>query len=148
MDYEKKYEDLISGLNKCIPDISNNYPNCNGFEKAVISMRKENWNYGDIQKKLGMPSKKQIRNVLLKWAPELIDNSKSKAIKVSNYESEIYNILVHTNKTEFEIEGENWNFYIKDKQIYVKDAWGSEDKLSVWNEINQHQFLIAIKQQI
>ena len=111
-------------------------------------MRKENWNYGDIQKKLGMPSKKQIRNVLLKWAPELIDNSKSKVIKVSNYESEIYNILVHTNKTEFEIEGENWNFYIKDKQIYVKDAWGSEDKLSVWNEINQHQFLIAIKQQI
>jgi len=42
MDYEKKYEDLVSGLNKCIPDISNDYPNCNGFEKAVISMRKEN----------------------------------------------------------------------------------------------------------
>lgn len=148
MDYEKKYVDLTLGLNKCIPDVSNDYPSCNGFEKAVISMRKENWNYGDIQKKLGMPSKKQIRNVLLKWAPELIDNSKSKVIKISNYESEIYNILVHINKTEFEIEGEDWNFYIKDKQVYVKDAWGSEDKLSTWNEINQHQFLIAIKQQI
>lgn len=42
MDYDKKYVDLTSGLNKCIPDISNDYPDCNGFEKAVISMRKEN----------------------------------------------------------------------------------------------------------
>lgn len=41
LDYEKKYLDLTSGLNKCIPDISNQFPNANGFEKSVISMRKE-----------------------------------------------------------------------------------------------------------
>ena len=26
MDYEKKYEDLTSGLNKCISDVSKDYP--------------------------------------------------------------------------------------------------------------------------
>lgn len=45
-----------------------------------------------------MPPKKEIRNVLLKWAPELIDNSKQKVIKTSEVYSEIYNILCHTDK--------------------------------------------------
>ena len=54
-----------------------------------------------------MPSKKMIRNALLKWAPELIDNSKSKIIKISEWESELYNILAHTNKTSFEFEDED-----------------------------------------
>ena len=80
LDYEKKYVDLTSGINKCIPDISKEFPNASGFEKAVISMRRLGWNYGDIQKKLGMPSKKQIRQALLSWCPELIDNSKVKII--------------------------------------------------------------------
>lgn len=40
IDYEKKYVDLTSGLNKCIPDISNEFLNANGFEKAVIAMRR------------------------------------------------------------------------------------------------------------
>jgi hypothetical protein len=41
LDYEKKYLDLTSGLNQCIPDVSREYSNCNGFEKAVIAMRKK-----------------------------------------------------------------------------------------------------------
>lgn len=72
MDYEKKYYQLINGWDS-IQDISELYPDCNAFEKCVISMRLEGWSYATIQKRLGMPSKKEISAVLKKWAPELMD---------------------------------------------------------------------------
>ena len=50
-----------------------------------------------------MPAKKQIRAALLKWAPELIDNSKTKVIKISAFESELYNIIKSHNNEVFEI---------------------------------------------
>ena len=40
LDYEKKYQQLTSGLN-LISDVSQEYPDCNGFEKSIISMRQE-----------------------------------------------------------------------------------------------------------
>ena len=40
VDYEKKYLELTRGILKCIPDVSEEFPNANGFEKAIISMRK------------------------------------------------------------------------------------------------------------
>ena len=40
MNYKKKYNDLTSVWN-LIPDVSQDYPDCNGFEKCVISMRKQ-----------------------------------------------------------------------------------------------------------
>lgn len=148
LDYEKKYVDLISGLNKCIPDVSKEYPNCNGFEKAVISMRKQHWTYEDIQKKLGMPSKKLIRSALLKWAPELIDNSLKKVIEVSKWESELYDILAHTSKVNYEFEDEDWIFKIEDhKIVYENDDWG-KGLFHDLNDIMKQQILISIKQQI
>ena len=148
MDYEKKYTDLISGLNKCIPDITDEFPDATGFEKAVISMRRNGWSYEGIQKKLGMPSKKMIRNALLKWAPELIDNSKSKIIKISEWESELYNILAHTNKTSFEFEDEDWKFIIINHTINYEDPYGFTGLYHDLNEIMQKQILISIKNQI
>jgi hypothetical protein len=41
LDYEKKYIDLTSGLNRCIPDITDQFPDANGFEKSVIAMRQK-----------------------------------------------------------------------------------------------------------
>ncbi len=41
MDYEKKYHDYTAGILRCISDITEEYPDCNGFEKCVISMRKQ-----------------------------------------------------------------------------------------------------------
>lgn len=41
IDYEKKYREYTSGILKCIPDVSQEYPDCNGFEKSIISMRKQ-----------------------------------------------------------------------------------------------------------
>lgn len=148
IDYEKKYLDLTSGLNKCIPDISNQFPDANGFEKSVIAMRQKKWTYEDIQKKLGMPSKKSIRKALLKWAPELIDNSLAKVIEISKYESELYDILVHTTRTTFEFEDEDWTFEIIDHKINYEDAWGCKGLFHDLNDIMKQQILISIKQQI
>lgn len=148
MDYEKKYLDLTSGLNQCIPDISKEFPNANGFEKSVIAMRQKGWTYEEIQKKLGMPSKKSIRNVLLKWSPDLIDNSLKKKIEVSQWESELYDILSHTNRTTFEFEGEDWIFEIIDHKINYEDAWGTTGLFHDLNDIMKQQILILIKNQL
>ena len=43
------------------------------FEKCVLLLRLNGFSYGNIQLRLGNPPKKEIREVLLKWAPELID---------------------------------------------------------------------------
>lgn len=39
MDYRKKYEELTSGFYKCCEDVSNEYPECNDFEKCIIALR-------------------------------------------------------------------------------------------------------------
>ena len=40
MDYEKKYLELTQGFMKCIDDISNEFPEANGFEKSIIALRR------------------------------------------------------------------------------------------------------------
>ena len=42
------------------------------IEEKIINLRKEGYTYNGIQLKLGNPSKKYIREVLLKYAPELV----------------------------------------------------------------------------
>lgn len=54
-------------------DLPSNYNEASDFEKCILILRSNGFSYGSIQLKLGNPSKKQIRSVLLKWAPELID---------------------------------------------------------------------------
>ena len=44
----------------------------NELDIRILELREEGYNYSGIQKKLGNPSKKYIRSVLLKHAPELI----------------------------------------------------------------------------
>jgi hypothetical protein len=42
------------------------------LEEKIIILRKEGYTYKGIQLKLGNPSKKYIREVLLKYSPELV----------------------------------------------------------------------------
>lgn len=146
LDYEKKYLQLTQLFG--VKDISDEFPNANGFEKSVIAMRQNGWTYEEIQKKLGMPSKKSIRNVLLKWSPDLIDNSLKKKIEVSQWEAELYDILSHTNRTTFEFEGEDWVFEIIDHKINYEDAWGTTGLFHDLNDIMKQQILISIKNQL
>ena len=147
IDYEKKYLELTSGFMKCADDVSGEFPEANGFEKSIIALRKNGWNYGDIQLKLGMPPKKQIRAVLLKWAPELIDNSKTKIIKVSSSLSELYNIIKSHNNETFEVWGEQWTFFIDDNKLMYRDDDGVWE-FSDWDEISQSQILNDVKEQL
>lgn len=140
MDYQSKYQQLTQGATAITSDVSNEYPDCNAFEKLIISLRKSNWSYGQIQKVLGMPPKKAIREVLLKWAPELIDNSKSKVIKVTSPYAEIYNILSHTDKTIWNIFGEDVECCIKDKKVYYDG-----DLLDWYTEVEHNQILNELK---
>ena len=138
VDYEKKYLELTGGFMKCADDVSDEFPEANGFEKSIIALRRNGWNYGDIQLKLGMPPKKQIRAVLLKWAPELIDNSKAKVIKISVPESELYNIIKNHNNESFKIGNDSWKFFINDDKLFYEDNLGTWE-FSDWDENTQSQ---------
>lgn len=147
MDWKKKYNELTSGFYKCCDDISEQYPECDDFEKCVISLRLKGWTYGNIQKKLGMPPKKEISRVLNKWAPETVDNSKKKESKLSKWESELYNIVNKHNPLEVEFEEEPYLFYIQNNTLRYKEEDGAITAFRDINEIMQQQFLIAIKEQ-
>ena len=41
LDYDKKYLELTQGVTKCIDDISDEFPEATGFEKAVIALRRK-----------------------------------------------------------------------------------------------------------
>ena len=145
MDYEKKYKELTSGNFGCFMDISNEYPKCNAFEKCIIGLRRMGWTYGQIQSKLGMPAKKVIRQVLVQWAPDLIDNSKEKIIKVSKTESELYNILSHTDQTEFESALEYIKLWIDNHEIWFEDEFGYRGKFHSLDFRTQNAYLILVK---
>lgn len=145
LDYEKKYLQLTQLFG--VKDISNEFPDANGFEKSVIALRRNGWNYGDIQQKLGMPSKKQIRVALLKWAPELIDNSKTKIITVSTPESELYNIIKSHNNEIFDMWGDKWTLFIQNNKLFYTDKTGTWE-FSDWDENTQSQILDEIKNQL
>lgn len=68
---EQKYKQIrdFFGFN----DIPEKYDSATWFEKCVLLLRLNGFSYGNIQLRLGNPPKKEIREVLLKWAPELID---------------------------------------------------------------------------
>jgi len=46
---------------------------CTELEAKILLMREDKQSYGMIQQYLGNPSKKFIRQILLKYKPELID---------------------------------------------------------------------------
>ena len=41
VDYEKRFIELTKGVSRCIPDLSEEFPNATGFEKAVVAMRQK-----------------------------------------------------------------------------------------------------------
>lgn len=150
MDWSSKYKQITSGFYKCAEDVSNEYPDCGDFEKCVIALRLNGWTYGNIQKKLGMPPKKLISAVLNKWAPQLVDNAKSKEVKVSMTEAELYNIVKSKPNQELKvsIEDEDYIFYIANKKLFFEDWSASDNPFSSLDDITKQQFLIAIKEQV
>ena len=141
MDFEKKYKQLISFFH--LDDVSDKYPTAGWFEKSIIALRLKGCSYGDIQRHLGMPPKKLIREVLTMWAPELIDNSVPKKLKCTPIYSELYNILCKTGRTAWNVFGESVKCYIEDHKIYYDG-----DPFQYWSSTEQEQILNEIKRQL
>lgn len=138
----KKYKDIII-----------QYKDASDLEKAILALRNNSYSYTEIQKALGNPSKKFIRQVLLKYDPELIDidtnfHKLAKQKRISIEEGEFRYRLIQTNIWKWNLQGEDYEFYIKDNELFMKDSFGNEDKFSDWDESTQKQFLNELLRRI
>lgn len=137
-----KYKDLIS-----------QYKDAADLEKAILALRNNSYSYAEIQKALGNPSKKFIRQVLLKYDPELINidtnfHKLAKQKKISIEEGEFRYRLIQTNIWKWDLQGEEYEFSIKDNELFMKDSFGDEGKFSDWDESTQKQFLNELLKKI
>lgn len=139
-------------LNK-YKDIIIQYKDASDLEKAILALRNNSYSYAEIQKALGNPSKKFIRQVLLKYDSELIDidtnfHKLAKQKRISIEEGEFRYRLIQTNIWKWNLQGEDYEFYIKDNELFMKDSFGNEDKFSDWDESTQKQFLNELLRRI
>ena len=139
-------------LNK-YKDIIIQYKDASDLEKAILALRNNSYSYAEIQKALGNPSKKFIRQVLLKYDPELIDidtnfHKLAKQKRISIEEGEFRYRLIQTNIWKWNLQGEDYEFYRKGNELFMKDSFGNEDKFSDWDESTQKQFLNELLRRI
>ena len=151
MDFSKKLKELYSWYK--LPDVSAKYPKANDYELCILTMRNMSWSYAEIQKPLGMPSKKAIRAVLKAFDPDLIeiDTNYKKLAKKQVYsleEGEFRYHCIQTNKWNWNLQGENYIFEIKDNFLYFKDPDGFEMKFSDLDETTRKQFLNEQREQL
>lgn len=137
-----KYSDLVS-----------QYKDASELEKAILALRNNSYSYGEIQRALGNPSKKTIRQILLKYDPELIDIdtnyhklAKQKIISIT--EGEFRYRLIQSGIWKWTLQGEEYEFYIKNNSLYMKDSLGDEELFSDWDESTQNQFLNELRNKI
>ena len=52
--------------------IKNEFDDISDLDAKIVILKEDFWSYGNIQLFLGNPSKKYIRNVLLKYRPNLL----------------------------------------------------------------------------
>ena len=143
----------LNEILKTYKDIIIQYKDASDLEKAILVLRNNSYSYAEIQKALGNPSKKFIRQVLLKYDPELIDidtnfHKLAKQKRISIEEGEFRYRLIQTNIWKWNLQGEDYEFYIKDNELFMKDSFGNEDKFSDWDESTQKQFLNELLRRI
>ena len=143
----------LNEILKTYKDIIIQYKDASDLEKAILALRNNSYSYAEIQKALGNPSKKFIRQILLKYDPELIDidtnfHKLAKQKRISIEEGEFRYRLIQTNIWKWNLQGEDYEFYIKDNELFMKDSFGNEDKFSDWDESTQKQFLNELLRRI
>ena len=143
----------LNEILKTYKDIIIQYKDASDLEKAILALRNNSYSYAEIHKALGNPSKKFIRQVLLKYDPELIDidtnfHKLAKQKRISIEEGEFRYRLIQTNIWKWNLQGEDYEFYIKDNELFMKDSFGNEDKFSDWDESTQKQFLNELLRRI
>ena len=122
MDFDKK----LLELQKNYPDLSSKYPDANSFELCIITLRDSKKSYGDIQKALGNPSKKEIRRILKQFAPDLIEQELV-CKNISEYtveEGEFRYLLIKSRKWNYVLQDENFKFRIDNNHLMIIDDSG------------------------
>ena len=64
---------MITVLKEEIQSIKDEYSDISDLEAQIVHLRREKFSYTAIQRTLGNPSKKFIRNTLNKYDPESIE---------------------------------------------------------------------------
>lgn len=67
------FENKLIEVKEMFGDYSEKYKSADTLELIILTLRENGFAYGSIQRWLGNPSKKIIRNVLLKYNPNLIN---------------------------------------------------------------------------
>ena len=124
----------LNEILKTYKDLIEPYKDASDLEKAILALRNNSYSYCEIQKALGNPSKKFIRQTLLKYDPELIDidTNYHKLAKKKKIDVKLRDFLSGNKKSE-----EFWN-YVDDhggfrQALYVDDdstedaAWPIQD---------------------
>lgn len=131
--------------------IANEMPNSTEFEQAVILLRQNNVSYANIQSYLGNPSKKVIRQILLKWKPELIEKEiaqtkKQIKDKPSEIEYRLRPLLEKNLEKSFTWDKDPIVFTIVEGRIYF--TWdGDTYKFTDWPMPEQSQIYYDILRQ-
>ena len=158
--YTKFLERIKSDFTDSNPsptEILSKYSQATDFDKCIILLRSYKWTYGQISSKMGSPSKKAIRESLLKWAPELIEEDcnrqKLKAKERASKEEFILMSLLKKcpEKNKFYMGHSllgNWTMIITEGRLYYIEDDGECMPFGSFDSICQHQFLEIIKSQL
>ena len=158
--YKKFLEKISFEFKEANPsptEILSNYPEANDFDKCVLLLRSYKWTYGQISSKIGSPSKRTIRESLMKWAPELIEEDCNRQkLQPKDRPSKEEFILMNLIKKHPEIESYymgdpllgNWKFVIVEGRLYYIEEDNSVWPFGDYDFICQNQFLEIIKKQL
>ena len=158
--YAKFLDRIKSEFKDCNPspaEILSKYSNATDFDKCIILLRSYKLTYGQISSKLGSPSKKSIRESLLKWAPELIEEDCNRQKlqakdRPSKEEFILMNLLrKYPEKNKFymghPILG-NWRMVIVEGRLYYVEDDNDCTAFGSFDPVCQYQFLEIIKSQL
>ena len=146
-----------SNINPSPENIISNYPNTSDFDKCVILLRTYKLTYSQISSKLGSPSKKTIRECLLKHAPNLIEEDcNHNKLKAKDRASKEEFILINLIRKHPEIESYymghsslgNWKFVTVEGRLYYIEDDQSVNAFGDFDHVCQYQFLEIIKNQL
>lgn len=146
-----------SNTNPSPENIISNYPNTSDFDKCVILLRSYKLTYSQISSKLGSPSKKTIRECLLKHAPSLIEEDCNRnKLKAKDRASKEEFILINLIRKHPEIEHYymghpilgNWKFVTIEGRLYYIEDDQTTGAFGDFDHVCQYQFLEIIKNQL
>lgn len=95
------------------------YPNINNLEIAILQLKKENCSYPQIQKLVGNPSRKFIRETILKYEPSLLEDNNSSQKSNITPKKRIIGLIQKFNKFDFDLdEFDESTFSIQGDKLY------------------------------